>query len=225
MILADILKSKARVLLLLFLVASLHTASVFAQTSNQHDSDLSDTTARHRVLPLLHQHHPLSIQTNTLSWFFAIPSIGLEYAFAPQWSLQGSYYHTWLSNHRQHRYWRYYGGEAELRYWITRQQELAPLQGHHVGAFARIYTYDSKLGEVGILAKRPQWSVGIAYGYSINIGRSFSIDWVIGIGYTKETKERYRYCTTGDCYTWQESIETNYFGPAKVAFTLSYLLP
>lgn len=211
--------NRVRLLFLLLLFSGINASSSLAQ-----DDGTFVEVKREESVPFLHRYHPLSIHTNLLSWFFLIPSAGFEYAFANQWSVSGTYYHTWLSCRRHHKYWRYYGGDIELRYWITRQQLQQPLAGHHVGLDARIYTYDFKLDNVGLLAKSPQVGVGLTYGYTVRVKERISIDCTLGLGVIHGKHDRYTYNPSGDCYVWNSTHEKTRFSPTKIAVTVSYLL-
>jgi len=150
-----------------------------------------------------------------------LPNVGLEWAFAKHWSIGANWAYTWLSNDSKHRYWRIYGGDAELRYWFG-GPDVKPLTGHHVGAYGGIVTYDIEFGGKGYLGDRWSYFFGLSYGYSMPIARRLNLDFTLGIGYMGGEYKEYE--PFADGYHWIETKQRKWFGPTKAEISLIWLI-
>lgn len=63
------------------------------------------------------------LKTNMLYDAAAVPNIGIEAAFGNDWSVGVNWMHAWWSRNLTHRYWRVYGGDVELRWWIHHRND------------------------------------------------------------------------------------------------------
>ena len=50
--------------------------------------------------------------------------------------------YAWWKSDRKHNYWRTYGGDFEIRRWLSKEPDTKPLSGHHIGVYAQMLTYD-----------------------------------------------------------------------------------
>ena len=164
----------------------------------------------------------LAAKTNLLYDAVLLPNIGVEWSFAPQWSAAVNWEYTWLSNDAKHRYWRIYGGDAELRYWFGQAAKEKRLTGHHVGAYGGIVTYDIEFGGTGYQGRPWSYLFGLSYGYAMPIGRRLNLDFEIGLGYLGG--KYYEYEPYGNTYHWTETKQRHWFGPTKAGVTLVWLL-
>src|SRR3712207_9188955 len=62
------------------------------------------------------------------------------------------------------RYHRVYGGDLELRRWLSYGRK--PLTGQHIGVYGLLLTYDLEWGGKGYLGDRWSYGGGLSYGYS-----------------------------------------------------------
>ena len=130
--------------------------------------------------------------------------------------------YAWWKSDRRHRYWRTYGGDIEGRYWLGRKAKEKPLQGHHIGLYAQLVTYDFEWGGRGYLGDKWSYGGGISYGYSHPIARRLNLDFTLGIGYLGgEYKE---YLPIDNCYVWQVTKQRHWFGPTKAEISLVWLI-
>ncbi len=63
----------------------------------------------------------MDIHTNMLYDAAALPNLGIEFYLGKQLSICGDWVYAWWRNKERHRYWRYYGGELTLRWWIGKK--------------------------------------------------------------------------------------------------------
>ena len=96
----------------------------------------------------------LAVKTNLLYDALVVPNIGVDIYLGKRWSLAANWMYAWWKTDRRHRYWRTYGGDIEGRYWLGRKAKEKPLQGHHIGLYAQLVTYDFEWGGRGYLGDK-----------------------------------------------------------------------
>lgn len=117
-----------------------------------------------------------------------------------------------------------------MRHWFGRRSEEKPLQGHHVGLYGGLVTYDIEHGGRGYMGGKPggtlfdkgNWFCGLSYGYSMPIARRLNIDFTIGFGYLGG--EYREYIPVDNCYVWQATKQRHWFGPTKAEVSLVWLI-
>jgi len=172
----------------------------------------------------------MSIKTNMLYDLAALPNVGVEFYLGKNWSISANWMYGWWKAERRHRYWRAYGGDVAVRYWIGKAAHIKPLTGHHIGLYGQILTYDFEFGGKGQMAGepgKPLWSspsyaVGLEYGYSLPIASQFNIDFAIGLGYL--AGKYYEYKPVDSHYVWEATKQRHWFGPTKIEVSLVWLL-
>lgn len=163
-----------------------------------------------------------AVKTNMLYDALLVPNIGIEVAFADQWSIAANWmYSWWKCDHRQ-RYWRIYGGDIEGRWWFGPLALEKPLQGHHIGAYAQLATYDIEFGGRGWQGSKYNYAAGVSYGFSLPIARHLNLDFNLGLGYMWGRYKTYK--PMDGHYVWQSTKKRNYFGPTKAEISLVWLI-
>ncbi len=159
-----------------------------------------------------------------------IPNIGIDFYLGKGWTLGLNWRYAWWDLNPKPYWWRIYGGELNLRKYFGRRAAEKPLQGHHLGVYGQILTYDFELGEEGIMGGAPggtlfdefNYGAGLEYGYSLPVCRKLNIDFSIGAGYFGG---KYReYLPIDGCYVWQSTKNRHYWGPTKAEVSLVWLL-
>ncbi|MCM1452452.1 MAG: DUF3575 domain-containing protein [Clostridium sp.] len=172
----------------------------------------------------------MDIRTNMLYDALALPNIGVEFYLGKNFSIGANWMYGWWKTDKHHRYWRAYGGEIFGRWWFGRKAQAKPLQGHHLGLYAQLYTYDFEWGGTGEMGGKPGgtlwdkylWGVGFEYGYSLPVAKRLNIDFSIGLGYTTGLYHKYK--PIDDHYVWQSTHRRKYFGPTKLEVALVWLI-
>ena len=188
-----------------------------AEVSAQSDRTASCITSTIVGKPLY-----LSLSTNTLYDLALIPNIGAEAWIPGGWSIATGWHYAWWKVDRNHRYWRTYGGDLQLRRWIGPRAASKPLTGHHLGIDARMLTFDFELGSKGYLADKWTWSAGIEYGYALPIARRLNLDFNVTLGYMRGTYKEY--LPVDSHYVWQQTRRLSYFGLTSVGIDLVWLI-
>lgn len=158
-----------------------------------------------------------ALESNLLFDAVAIPNIGAEVAVWQGLTLGASYQYIWMRNTSQARWHRFQGAEATANWYFD-----TPFQGHHIGIYGQICTWDITLNGRGYLAERWTGGGGIAYGYNLPISTRFNLDFEIGIGYIHGNM--HRYSTPDNHRVWQSLKPLNWVGPTKLCVTLQWFI-
>ena len=164
----------------------------------------------------------LAVKTNMLYDLAIVPNIGVELYLGRNISVVGNWMYAWWKDDNIHWYWRTYGGDLAFRYWFGPETKEKPLQGHHLGLYGQIITYDFELGQRGYLGDRWTYGAGVEYGYSFPIARRLNLDLNLGLGFLYgEFKE---YLPIDGHYVWQSTKLRQWVGPTKGEISLVWLL-
>lgn len=173
----------------------------------------------------------MDIRTNLLYDAAAIPNIGVEFYVGKGWTIGGNWQYGWWSKDSRHRYWRFYGGELNVRKWFGSRAAQKPLTGHHLGLYGEVATFDFEFGGKGhmggipggTLWERCNYGGGLEYGYSLPIADRLNIDFSVGLG--AFGGKLYEY-VPGDNnnYYWTKTKNYVWFGPTKAEISLVWLL-
>ena len=177
----------------------------------------------------------MGIKTNMLYDLGAIPNIGAEFYLGANFSIVGNWQYSWWKSDKKSWYWRSYGGDVALRYWLGKASRNKPLTGHHLGLYGQMITYDFEVGGRGYIADSGfgkdksedaslgwNWAAGLEYGYSLPIARRLNIDFTLGVGYHWGTFKEY--LPIDGHYVWQATKRRKYIGPTKCEISLVWLI-
>lgn len=164
----------------------------------------------------------VAVKTNALYDLALIPNLGFEYYFGKNISVTTNWLLAWWRNDNKFWYWRVFGGDVAVRYWIGNQADKAPLTGHHIGIYGNMLTYDFELGGRGYLAKEFSFGYGLEYGYSLPLAERLNLDCSLGIGYFGGEFEEY--LPIDGHYVWQATKHRHWFGPTKLEVSLSWVI-
>ena len=163
-----------------------------------------------------------ALKTNALYDVALVPNVGVEVFLGRQWSVAGNWMHAWWSNRGKNNFWRIYGGDVEVRRWFGKKAAEKPLQGHHLGMYGQLVTYDFEFGGRGYLGDKWTYGVGVSYGYSLPLAKRLNMDFTLGLGYLGgEYKE---YLPIEGHYVWQVTKRLHWWGPTKAEVSLVWLL-
>ena len=164
----------------------------------------------------------MGVKTNMLYDAAIIPNVGVEFYLGKNFSVVGNWMYSWWKSDKVAWYWRTYGGDLAVRYWFGKASKEKPLQGHHLGLYGQILTYDFEVGGRGYLGDKWTYGGGLEYGYSLPVARRLNIDFTLGVGYLGgEFKE---YLPIDGHYVWQVTKMRHWMGPTKAEISLVWLL-
>ena len=177
----------------------------------------------------------MGIKTNMLYDVAAIPNIGAEFYLGANFSVVANWEYSWWKSDKKSWYWRSYGGDVALRYWMGKAAKEKPLTGHHLGIYGQMITYDFEVGGRGYIADSGfgkdteldpnlgwNWAAGLEYGYSLPVARRLNIDFTLGVGYHWGTFKEY--LPIDGHYVWQATKRRQYIGPTKLEISLVWLI-
>lgn len=169
----------------------------------------------------------VGLKTNLLYDALLTPTLGVEAALAPRWTLDisGSL-NAWNVNDRR---WRQWMAQPEARYWFCHR-----FAGHFLGlhAIGGQYNFGNLPNDIKFLGtdfskltdRRYQgWmaGAGIAYGYSWILSRHWNLEAEIGIGWIYTRYDEFNCAGCGN--KTAEDVPHNYYGPTKAAINLIYV--
>lgn len=172
----------------------------------------------------------LGVKTNMLYDVAATPNIGIEFYVAPQFTIAANWAYAWWHKDSKSRYWRAYGGDLEARYYFRkpdgRKDRIAhAFQGHHVGLYGALCTYDFEFGNNGQQGAKWNYGGGISYGYSLPIAKRLNLDFTLGLGCLYGDYYTYEPSTVkDDDYYWTATKQRKYWGPTKAEISLVWVL-
>lgn len=154
----------------------------------------------------------VALKTNGLYWLTTTPNAGVEVALSPKLTLDlSAAYNPWtFKDDKKMRFWLV---QPELKYWFCEKFE-----GHFVGTHLHAAQYYGGWKEKrydGYLA-----GGGFTYGYDWILSPHWNLEAAIGIGYAHLW---YKESPRIPCLKCYENKHKNYFGPTKVAVSLTYI--
>lgn len=116
-------------------------------------------------------------------------------------------------------------GQIEYRYWFCDRFDGHFLGLHALGAQYNISSHELPMlfGKGSAAYRHEGWGVGagVSYGYSFYLGKRWSLEATVGVGYAQLHYDRY------DCIKCGNKIDSqvrHYFGPTKAGLSLIFLI-
>ncbi len=172
-----------------------------------------------------------ALKSNLLMDVALIPNLAAEVHLGKGWTVGAGAWFAWWTGDNSDISWRTYGAEVALRKYFGKRAAEKPLQGHHLGVYGQVLTYDFRLGSGkgiiggqsgGSIFDHANYAFGIEYGYSLPIARRLNLDFVLGVGYMGGQYEEYR--PKDGHQVWETTKDRNWIGPTKAEVTLVWLL-
>lgn len=168
------------------------------------------------------------VKTNLLYDITATANLGIEFKVAPKWTvdISGNFNAWTFSDNKK---WKHWVLQPEARYWLCERFNGHFVGAHLVGGIYNMGNWNTDFTFLGtdfgqLKEHRYEgWLVGagIAYGYHWMLGRHWSVEAEIGIGYVYTQADKY------ECPRCGEQLENNkphhYVGPTKAAVNLIYV--
>ncbi len=173
------------------------------------------------------------IKTNLLSDAFMNVNLGVEAGLSPRWTLEAeAQINDWTLSHG--RRWKHWAVQPEARYWFCSR-----FSGHFVGIHVHggqfnMYGFDGKPFFWGNHAESIKdtryqgWfaGAGVSYGYAWALGKHWSMEAEIGVGYSYTKYDRYGEDECTGCKNQKQNEgkeHHHYVGPTRAALNLVYL--
>lgn len=159
-----------------------------------------------------------ALKTNMLDYLVLMPNLELEWAFADRWSVALEGQGAWYAKNSPHKVYRLATLMPELRYWVI---DRSLWHGMYVGIFGGAGLYDLSNGNKG--HEGEGFMAGLSLGYMWPIGKHFSLDAGIGVGYLNIRDKVYM--PRDGHYLYQYTKDINYFGPLRLKLSLVWRIP
>lgn len=166
----------------------------------------------------------LGVKTNLLYDATSTINLGVEVGLAKQWSfdLSGNYNPWTFSDNKKTKMWMI---QPEARWW-TCERFLGQFIGVHLlgGQYNWGGMMPWGITNDNIRQHRYEgWAIGagVSYGYQWILGKHWSIEATLGIGYARSKYDKYK-CQ--ECGERLKSGKRDYFGPTKAGITLIYMI-
>lgn len=171
----------------------------------------------------------VAVKTNLLYGAYTYtPNLSLEIGLGRRSTLELGGGYNWLTYGDQQEASKklvHWLGQLEYRYWLCNS-----FNGHFFGVHALGTQFNIAGHELPLLFGKGSeqyryegWGVGagISYGYSFYLGKRWSLEATIGVGYARLYYDKF------DCVKCGNKIATesrNYFGPTKAGLSLIYII-
>lgn len=161
----------------------------------------------------------VQLRSNGLYDIALCPNIGVELQTDYGLAFQLDYTGAWWNNDAKHRYFSNYAFQTELRYYFDKKR-IQPYNGHHVGLYAQMITYDFEFGKKGYMCRNldDTFAIGASYGYSFVLNKHWNLDITAGIAYLHSKYDVYNPNSRG-AYTREYTKKKSLFIPTKLEAT------
>lgn len=168
------------------------------------------------------------LKTNLIHDVTATANVAAEFKVAPKWTvdISGDLNAWTFSDNKKWKHWKL---QPEARYWLCET-----FNGHFVGAHLLGGIYNMGNWNTGFTLlgtdfgqlkdyRYEGWMVGagMAYGYHWMLGRHWSVEAEIGLGYVYSRADKYECPRCGD--QLEDNKPHHYVGLTKVAVNLVYV--
>ena len=171
----------------------------------------------------------VAIKTNLFyGTYTSTPNLSIELASGKRSTLElGGGYNPWnlkgiINNNKKLVHWI---GKAEYRYWLCTK-----FSGHFFGMHALGSQYNISGHELALLFEKGSrnyryegygYGGGISYGYNFFLGKRWSLETTIGVGYIRLHYDKY---DCNKCGTKNGTENKNYLGPTQAGISLIYYI-
>lgn len=165
----------------------------------------------------------LMLKTNLAFDLLWMPELGLELNMGRGWSLNVEGCYGWWKTRDLLYPFRSVGGTVELRKYLGAAHKRRSMTGHHVGLYGQLQKWGYDTGYHGDYATDYWGGGGLAYGYSMRIGRRLNLDLLLGVGYVQGDYHHYQRYATQD--VWDPTKKKQkWIGPTRLELSLGWRL-
>lgn len=158
----------------------------------------------------------VQLRTNGLYDLALCPNIGVEIQTDLGLAWQLDYVGAWWNNDGRHRYFSNYAFQTEIRYYLNSRKTGMTYNGHHVGLYGQMATYDFEFGGKGYQSRDLDYTFGIggAYGYRFPLSSRWALDLTVGLGYFQSRYDAYDPTEHG--YRKTDTHRLTFWGPTRL---------
>lgn len=164
----------------------------------------------------------VAVRTNVLYDAMLLPTIGVEWRVSPDWGikLDGSLAWWGGSKDKVQKVWLL---NPEVRRYLLRDRRF------YVGASGSYGEYNLYKYPVGSLFSKDtgyqgsMWSAGLTVGYQLYLSRRFSVDFNLGLGYTRSEYDSFNRINAARVYKERDKSK-NFWGPTQAGIHLVWTI-
>lgn len=159
-----------------------------------------------------------AVRTNVLYDAMLLPTLGVEWRIDRDWSvkLDGSLSRWGGNSGKVQKIWLL---NPEVRRYLLRDRRLYVGASGSYGEY-NIYEYPlGKLFSKDTGYQGTLWSAGVTVGYQLCLSRHFSVDFNLGVGYTRSEYDSFT-MTDGVRVSKERGKTKNFFGPTQAGISL-----
>ena len=197
-------------------VAQSMAAEVPETPSSQADMNATEPYRPSNFMSVVTLGDRVVLKTNLLYYAILMPNIEAEWMFKDRWSAALEFQGAWYAKNNPHKVYRIATIIPEARYWLI---DRSRWHGMYVGAFVGIGKYDLDNGKPNHNGHKGEGAMaGVSAGYMWPIGKHFSLDASLGVGYLYARDKEY--LPADGHFLYQLSKNINYFGPLRLKLSL-----
>lgn len=156
----------------------------------------------------------LRMGTNLLYVAALAPNVTAEYCFPDsRWSALATFTMPWWRKKSKHQFYQIRQYLAEGRYWFNKASSEG---GHFLGCNIHGGVYDLENKKTGYYGEFIGTSV--TYGYMLRLNKRMQLEFTIGGGYIFTNYDKY--LPVDNCYMYQSTHNTHYWGVTKAGVSL-----
>ena len=170
-----------------------------------------------------------AVKTNLLYGAYTrTPNLSLEFGLGKKSTFEmGGGYNPWnlKGNFDDNKKLVHWLGQLEYRYWLCQKFSGHFFGIHALGSQFNIGGYELPLlfekGSKNYRHEGYAYGGGISYGYQFYLGKRWSLEANIGLGYARLNYDKYECAKCGEKLG---SVTKDYFGPTKAGISLIYII-
>lgn len=201
--------------------AQLHTDDASLATTCGDEQMLNNHLPQGNLALALHRHR-FDIRTNLLYDAFLLPTLGVE------WHVN---HHIGIKLDGSYSFWGDENGNVQ-KVWLVSPEVrwyMLDYKRFYVGASGNVGEYNIYKGMLGGLFSGDTgyqgklWGAGLTVGYQLNLSRSFSLDFNLGLGYTRLEYDSFSILNDTRVYKEREKSR-NFWGPTHAGISLVWTI-
>lgn len=166
----------------------------------------------------------VALKTNLLFDALAAVNVAAEIPIGNRYSVEASWLFPWYVARDWNWCYELLWGDVEGRYWLGERTRDNRLKGHFVGLYAGGGLYDFQLRSTDGYQGEFFLAAGVSYGYSMELGRGWNMEFELGVGYLQSDYRHYFHITEPDgthkLIRDRITGRFGYWGPTKARISL-----
>lgn len=167
--------------------------------------------------PAAERKNLLAIKTNALFLAATVTNIGVEVPIGQKFSIDVPFTYTPYMFSRKYRI-EVLGWQPEFRFWLNEA-----LDGSFFGLHGHVAWYNVSFNDKNRFQDKdgdsPLWGLGLSYGYSKSLSKSWAIEFTVGAGYANIEYDVFNNYRNGQK---SDSGQKNYWGITRAGINLVY---